>query len=65
MLVRRERDGADVAEALRRSLIREAEARIDAGPITGGEKRIIPSPNQSAPAYGEKGGKPATAKREG
>jgi len=46
--------GAEIVETLRRSMIREAEARIDAGPPTGGIKRIIPSPNQSAPSFAER-----------
>jgi hypothetical protein len=41
--------GERIAEVARRSLIREAEARIDAGPLTGGVKRVIPSPNHATP----------------
>jgi hypothetical protein len=44
-------EAKELAEVSRRSLIREAEARIDAGPPTGGVKRILPSPNQAAPSF--------------
>jgi hypothetical protein len=44
-----------IIQVARKSLIRDAEARIDAKPLAGGVKRIIPSPNETAPSFVAKG----------